>query len=80
MKYILVAVLLCIAIRVNVVESLSGGAPAEACETLSPDPDSHMAQPQTTPVPYVVNISSLYDGGRYVYDPGETYTCKCTIH
>ena len=46
--HILVAVLLCIAIRVNVVESRSGGAPAEACETLSPDPGSHLAQPQSS--------------------------------
>ena len=78
-KYIilLVAVLLSIAIKVNVVQSFSGGAPAAACATLSPDPNQHGAPPQAPPVPYEVDISALDNGnGGFTYVPGRTYMCK----
>ncbi len=64
------------AILVNHVECFSSGAPLEACGTLSPLPAGHGAQPQTTPVPYELDLSSLLDeNGDFSYVPGETYTC-----
>ena len=67
MKCILFAVLL------NVVESRSTGAPAGACATLTPQ---HGVTPQTSPVPYEVDISSLSNGnGGYSYSPGQSYMC-----
>ena len=48
------------------------GAPMEACDTISPNPISHRADPQTTAVPYTVNISSLANG----YVPGRNYPSK----
>ena len=57
------------------VESFSGGAPLGACNTLSPDPSGHQnAQPQTTQVPYSVDLSPFTSAGGYT--PGQTYTCK----
>ena len=59
------------------VESLPNGAPTQACDTLSPDPGPHGALPQTTPVPYSIDLSPFADGsGGYSYQPGETYNCK----
>lgn len=58
----------------HLVEALPGGAPQGACATLSPSADQHGAGPQTTAVPYAVNISSMSDGaGGYAYVPGEVY-------
>ena len=51
------------------VESLSGGAPSAACATISPNPSQHSAQPQTSQVPYNINISQLSDAGSYT--PGQ---------
>ena len=56
------------------VESFSGGAPSAACSTISPDPAEHRAQPQSSPVPYNIDISQLSDAGGYT--PGQTYSCK----
>jgi hypothetical protein len=56
------------------VESFSSGAPLDACSTISPDPNRHGAQPQTSLVPYNIDISQLSDAGGYT--PGQTYSCK----
>lgn len=70
-----------IAIKLNVVECFSTGPPAAACTTLSPNPTPHGGPPQTTPVPYEVNISALADpNGGYSYEPGVTYMCKCMAY
>ena len=60
---------------VNLVESFSSGAPSGACGTLSPNPTRHGADPQTTPVPYEVDLSALRNGNTdtYCYIPEETY-------
>ena len=59
------------------------GAPAAACETLSPDPISHQAAPQDSPSapqdspsPYWLNLTSLDHNGVASYVPGETYLSK----
>ena len=56
------------------VVSFSGGAPLQACSTISPDPSQHLGQPQTSQVPYSIGISQLSDAGGYT--PGQTYSCK----
>ena len=64
--------MLLLGVPVTVVMGRSDGAPPSACNTISPDPTSHGADPQTTAVPYYVNISSL----GYGYVPGESYLSK----
>ena len=57
--------------------ALSVGAPLTACTTLSPDPTAHGAQPQTSTVPYIIDLAQFCNGGTYSYTPGQTYTgCK----
>lgn len=51
----------------------SAGAPAAACDNLTPNHGS----PQTSEVPYVIDLTPFEDdGGTLVYTPGRTYTCK----
>ena len=57
----------------NQVECLSTGAPAEACTTLTPSIQFHIDPPQSSPVPYEVDLLSLDNGDSFSYDPGETY-------
>ena len=74
------ALLLCIALLqasvYHQVSSLSGGAPVQACSTLSPDPTAHGAQTQTSTVPYSIDLSPFCSNGTYSYYPGRSYTCK----
>jgi len=59
------------------VQGFSFGAPSEACETLAPNAALHMDTPQSSPVPYEVDLSALDDGnGNFVYMPGQVYPCK----
>ena len=75
MRYLRPVLFLGLLSLVNLVESYSDGAPSDACGTLSPDPGRHGAQPQTSPVPYEVDLSALRSGttNTYCYVPGETY-------
>ena len=67
------------------VEGFPGGAPSDACSTLSPSSPDHGAEPQTTPPPYQVDLRRLPDAdGNYSYLPGTTYIIRlsmitCTI-
>ena len=61
------------------VSSFSMGAPIDACDTLSPNPTRHGAQPQTTEVPYIIDLSPFDDNGTLEYSPGQTYTCKLEL-
>ena len=58
--------------------SFNTGAPQAACQTLAPDATQHGAQPQITPIPYVLNLSALYDQAlqRFVYTLDTTYDNK----
>ena len=59
------------------VEAFPTGPPSEACPTISPDPDFHLAQPQTSPVPYELDLSALLDDdGGLSYIPGDSYPSK----
>ena len=60
------------------VKSFSLGAPSAACDNLSPNPTQHGAPPQTSAVPYSIDLSSLNDptSGQPAYSPGQTYTRK----
>ncbi len=55
------------------------GAPAAACDGLAPNPTAHAAQPQTSAVPYAINLMPFYSNGSFTYYPGMTYTCKLKI-
>ena len=57
------------------VQCLSGGAPPQACDNVSPDPSAsgHDAEPQTSTVPYV--LTGLPPNGNYT--PGMSYTREC---
>ena len=58
------------------VQALPTGAPAEACDSLSPSPSAHGAQPQSTASPYGIDLSPFNVEGQYLYTPGRTYTGK----
>lgn len=65
------------------VLSLSSGAPLQACDNLTPNPTSHLAQPQTGPVPYGIDYSELdvVNGTTMpAYNPGQTYTRKPLLY
>ena len=57
------------------------GAPLAACETLAPNASAHGAQPQTSDIPYVLNLSAFYDPAldRMVYTPNTVYNSKFYI-
>ena len=57
---------------------LPSGAPAPACSTLAPNQDSHLAPPQSDPVPYELdNLEEAFNvSGILGYVPGQTYRCK----
>ena len=66
---------------IRVAEGFGRGAPPEACESLSPDPGSHGAPPQSSQAPYAVVFDSLLenDSGNYVYTPGQSYSCMSSL-
>ena len=76
----IVTVVVLIALYARGVESFPSGAPAAACDTLTPTQDSgrgHVEPPQNTTVPYMIDIISPFnDNGTLRYTPGQTYTCK----
>ena len=53
-----------------------------ACSTLSPDATQHGADPQTSPVPYELDLYTFARSGGdgYAYTPDTGYHCKSTIH
>lgn len=62
------------------VTARAGGAPAEACDTLTPQHSPN--SPQTSAVPYVIDLEQFSDeSGNLLYSPGQTYTCEftCTL-
>lgn len=61
-----------IAASVCLVDAHPDGAPAEACDTLTPNHNGHVGQ--TSEVPYVINLTQFDVGnGSYVYSPGRIY-------
>ena len=63
-------ILLLLGAAVTTVVGRRLGAPPEACTSITPNHTGSI--PQTSTVPYTVNISSLDDG----YTPGQNYTSK----
>ena len=71
----LLAVLL-LSVVVGGANAVRTGAPAAACDTLTPQ---HPGSPQSSTVPYVINMDQFSDGdGGFWYTPGQTYTCEFT--
>ena len=62
--------------------SFSAGAPQSACGTLTPDATLHGAAPQTTDIPYVLNLSALFDSalGRMAYTPSVVYNSTLNVY
>ena len=58
--------------------SFPSGAPQSACVTLAPDAIRHGAPAQATDVPYLLNLSALYNPAleRMVYTPNTVYNGK----
>ena len=58
--------------------SFNTGAPQAACQTLAPDATQHGALPQVINIPYVLNLSALYDPttDQMVYTPNTIYNSK----
>ena len=67
-EFHLLSALLLLAVTVNEVVGYSSGAPNAACAAVTPQHTT----PQTTSVPFIVNISSL-EGG---YIPEQNYTSE----
>ncbi|XP_065906599.1 putative defense protein 3 isoform X2 [Dysidea avara] len=65
------AILLSCALLITVVNSRSSGAPEDACGTTTDIVPGHTGSPQTSPVPYTVDLSTLTG---MMYTPGQTYT------
>ena len=57
---------------------MGAGAPRDACTTLSPNQTAHEAPPQTSSVPYEIDVSVFRDpsSGQLVYTPNSTYQSK----
>ena len=62
------------------VSSLPDGAPAGACDNLtpSPGPTAH-SDPQTTAFPYRLDLSALCYNGTLTYTPGGSYNGKGVV-
>ena len=69
----LASVLVLVFATIYAAEALPGGAPAQACATLTP---AHAPNaPQTGAVPYEIDMSVFTPvNGSSVYNPGRTYT------
>ena len=56
--------------------SLPDGAPDTACANLLPAQGPH-GEPQTSAVPYIIDLDQFCINGTYSYNPGQNYTgCK----
>lgn len=65
----------------GLVESFPNGAPVGACDTLTPllNPMGHSEPPQTSPVPYSIDLSPFNNSGVWEYTPGNVYTRKDSV-
>ena len=86
MKSLLSIVVVLAVVYTRGTESLPSGAPAAACDNLTPRQNSqgggHAGPSQSVPVPYLIDLSPFDDNNTFQYTPGETYTCKdlsCTL-
>ena len=78
MKSLVSVVVALVVLYARGIESRPEGAPAAACDTLAPfqNPAGHADPPQTTIVPYMINLIPFNNSGTWEYNPGNTYTCK----
>ena len=64
----------------QLVDGFTSGPPYQACPTLSPFPAAHGGPPQTSSVPYHINLSSLIDeSGSFSYEPEVPYKRKVYV-
>ena len=73
--------LCCIAIFANVSNALPTGAPDIVCDTMTPaGPHGPQAAEQTTPNPWMIDISAFITDNSTVYTPGQSYQSKLAWH
>jgi hypothetical protein len=72
--------LFCVAIFVAVSTALPTGAPDVVCSTMTPG-GLHVpnAREQTTPNPWMIDISAFTTDNSTVYTPGQSYQSKLAI-
>ena len=80
----MISVLLCCAAIVTVSTALPSGAPLQTCDNLIPGNPPHGTVEQTTPNPWIVDITG-FDGVEnsttiFTYTPGQTYTGKSLVN
>jgi hypothetical protein len=70
--------LLFVAVHVSRVAGFRAGAPAQACNNLSPSQGPHGGPPQTSTVPYEIDVSIFRDAitDQLLYTPDTTYQSK----
>ena len=53
------------------------GAPTTACGSLTPQ---HGFDPQSSDIPYVIDLDQFKSGGSYAYTPEKSYTSKIIVY
>lgn len=78
MKRLVSVVVVLVVLYARGIDSFPSGAPIMACDTLAPiiNPMGHAQPPQTTTVPYMINLTPFNNSGTWEYNPGRTYICK----
>ena len=62
------------------VYAFPGGAPAAACDTITPEGHTNPSNTASPPNPYSLNLNAFAcpnGTAGYCYYPGATYQCKC---
>ena len=73
--------LCCIAIFASISNALPTGAPDLVCSSMTPaGPHVQNAMEQTTPNPWMIDISAFITDNGTVYTPGQSYQSKLAWH
>ena len=78
MRFFFIELLVVAAYGAYFANAYPRGAPTEACESLMPQHDTH--SPQSSEVPYVIDLDQFKSGGSYVYTPEKSYTSKIIVY
>lgn len=71
------SILLCISAIVAISTALPSGAPDLVCSSMTPaGPHTQNAAEQTTPNPWMIDISTFNTINGTVYTPGQSYLSK----
>ena len=79
----MLSLILCCAALFTVSNALPGGAPAQACDNLTPGNPPHGVVEQAPPNPWIVDITgfdAVENSTTFTYNPGQTYTGEALRH